>query len=78
MYNSDGAAMSQWNGEYPHWSRREDLVATSNATGSFTPAVLTDAFGHSVSGTKCGVSERDWRKVRGKQTPKFYRHREPM
>ncbi|MEN3000592.1 MAG: hypothetical protein ABDI19_01975 [Armatimonadota bacterium] len=52
MYNSDGAAMSQWNGVYPHWSWRGDLAVTSHATGSFAPAALTDAFGDSVSGNR--------------------------
>jgi hypothetical protein len=43
-------------GEYHHWSWRGDLVAMSDATGTLTPAALTDAFGESVSGERAGYA----------------------
>jgi RHS repeat-associated protein len=38
--------------EYKHWSLRGDLVATSDAAGTFTSAALTDAFGDTVNGSR--------------------------
>jgi RHS repeat-associated protein len=38
--------------EYKHWSFRGDLVATSDPSGAFTSAPLTDAFGGLVDGNR--------------------------
>jgi RHS repeat-associated protein len=38
--------------EFKHWSLRGDLVATSDAAGTFTSAALTDAFGDLVDGNR--------------------------
>jgi len=38
--------------EFKHWSLRGDLVATSDAAGTFTSAALTDAFGDMVNGSR--------------------------
>jgi RHS repeat-associated protein len=37
---------------FKHWSFRGDLVATSNPSGAFTSAPLTDAFGDLVDGSR--------------------------
>lgn len=47
-----GLAMVQRGNEYQHWNWRGDLVATSNAAGSFAPAPLTDAFGDTVADSR--------------------------
>gem|GEM_PF-3596190 len=52
VYNGYGLAMYQRGGEWQQWSIRGDLVATSDAAGSFSSAALTDAFGDSVSGNR--------------------------
>jgi RHS repeat-associated protein len=49
---NSGLAMYQRGGDWQHWSIRGDLVAVSDAAGSFTSAGLTDAFGDSVSGNR--------------------------
>jgi hypothetical protein len=38
--------------EFKHWNLRGDLVATSDAAGTFTSAALTDAFGDMVNGSR--------------------------
>jgi RHS repeat-associated protein len=38
--------------KYKHWSFRGDLVATSDPSGAFTAAPLTDAFGGLVNGAR--------------------------
>ncbi|MEN3000590.1 MAG: RHS repeat-associated core domain-containing protein [Armatimonadota bacterium] len=52
VVNVYGGVMVQRGNEYQHWNWRGDLVATSSATGSFTPAASTDAFGDSVLGNR--------------------------
>jgi RHS repeat-associated protein len=56
VYYGFGGAMYQqvssaW-AEFKHWSLRGDLVATSDAAGTFTSAALTDAFGDMVNGSR--------------------------
>ncbi|MEM2591841.1 MAG: RHS repeat-associated core domain-containing protein [Thermofilaceae archaeon] len=52
VYNSFDVAMYQRGGEKQPWNGHGDLVATSDAAGSFTLAALTDAFGDGVSGMR--------------------------
>jgi RHS repeat-associated protein len=56
VYYGFGSAMYQQvssaGAEYKHWSLRGDLVATSDAAGTFTSAALTDAFGDLVDGSR--------------------------
>lgn len=50
---------------------------SDNYGGHGHMGIVSDPENHLMidAGTKSGVSERDWRKVRRNQTPKFYRHR---
>jgi hypothetical protein len=56
VYYDFGGAMYQQvssvGAEFKHWSLRGDLVATSDAAGTFTSAALTDAFGDMVNGSR--------------------------
>jgi RHS repeat-associated protein len=56
VYYGFGGAMYQQvssaGAEFKHWSLRGDLVATSDAAGTFTSAALTDAFGDLVNGNR--------------------------
>ena len=56
VYYGYGGAMYQRVSDtetvYQHWSYRGDLVSQSAATGGFTPAPITDAFGDVVNGAR--------------------------
>ncbi|GIV09883.1 MAG: hypothetical protein KatS3mg019_1974 [Fimbriimonadales bacterium] len=61
-------------GDVIYWS------PSDNYGGHGHMGIVSDPENHLMidAGTKCGVTERDWRKVRRDQTPKFYRHRKLM
>ncbi len=58
VYYGYGSAMVTRGGSEPttdtfqHWNLRGDLVAQSSASGTYSPAPITDAFGDGVSGTR--------------------------
>ncbi len=58
VYYGYGSAMVTRGGANPstdtfqHWNLRGDLVAQSSASGTYSPAPITDAFGDWVSGNR--------------------------
>ncbi|CUU34319.1 RHS repeat-associated core domain-containing protein [Armatimonadetes bacterium DC] len=54
--------------EYQHWSWRGDLVAKPTASGTYSPAPITDAFGDTVSGTR---ETYDWNGAWGYRNEPF-------
>ncbi len=72
VYYGYGAAMyAQVAGtgtEYKHWNWRGDLVAKSDASGTYSPAPLTDAFGDTINGTR---DTYDWNGAWGYRNEPF-------
>jgi len=72
VYYGYGAAMYQQvsnaGTEYKHWSWRGDLAAKSTASGAYSPAPLTDAFGDLINGTR---ETYDWNGAWGYRNEPF-------
>ncbi|CUU38780.1 MAG: hypothetical protein N2045_11040 [Fimbriimonadales bacterium] len=54
--------------EYQHWSWRGDLVAKPTASGTYSPAPITDAFGDTVSSVR---ETYDWNGAGGYRNEPF-------
>ncbi len=72
VYYGYGAAMyaqtSSTGMEYKHWSWRGDLMAKSGASGAYSLAPVTDAFGDTVSGVR---EAYDWNGAWGYRNEAF-------